>query len=597
MKVSDYIISFLERRGVKDVFLLSGGGMMHILDSLAKNGAINKYYSLNEQAAAFCADAYAQTSGRLGVCLVTTGPGGTNAVTGFASAHIDSTPLLVISGQVRTDAMVGGRKIRQYGAQEIGIVKIVESVSKYAVTVMDPADIRFCLEKAVFLALDGRPGAVWVDVPLDVQGARVEPDSLKPFDPAAETGEPAAALSKDDLDAVFSLLGEARRPVLIAGNGVWQDGSCGALLDFARRANIPVLSSRRIKRLFTDGAGVRFYGCPGALAPRYANYILQNSDAMLSIGCGLGYAMTSYNERNFAPRAKKIINNIDVYEISKLDMEIERGIVCGAGGLLNGLLGDPRTNGLPGWDKWLEYCDGLKHKYPPEKEPPERDGAVSGYALCGAVKKHSSSFDVIVPSSTSYIGAYFYVSYIPKDGQSMIFTMGLGAMGSGLPGAIGACVASGKKRTILIEGDGSLQHNIQELALIKTYGLPLKIFIESNGGYLQIKNMQERHFEGRLAGCTPESGVGFPPLRDIARAYGLRYERVENNAELDEKTACVLNGDDPVLCEIIGSDTPCLFPVVQSRVLENGKMATASMEDMYPFLSQDEHARNMSISI
>ena len=598
MKVSDYLISRLQGFGVKDVFLLSGGGMMHMLDSLAKNNNINKYYNLNEQATSFCADAYAQTTNTLGVCFVTTGPGATNAITGVASAHIDSTPLLVISGQVRTDAMVGDKKVRQYGAQEIGIIPIVESITKYAVTIMKAEEIRYHLEKAIYLATHGRKGAVWLDVPLDVQGAQIAPDSLKAFDPVAENLEPAGHVSDEDIHAVYELLKTAKRPVLLVGYGVIQAGAWRALMDFVRKIGVPVLSSYRAKGLLASNLDVNFFGCPSAIAPRYTNYILQNSDALLSIGCGLGYNLTVFNERNFAFGARKIINNIDPFEISKLDMKIEKAIVCDAGELLSKLMDDLRFSALPDWIEWMDYCNNMRDKYPPQKEGESAvlSNAVDGYTLSQSLWRYSSNSDVIVASMTTYMGDYLCVPYIPKKGQLFVITLGLGAMGSGLPNAVAACIASGKKRTILFEGDGSLQHNIQELALIKTYGLPIKVIVESNGGYLQIKNMQNRHFEGRLAGCDSESGVRFPNLSEIAKAYGLRYEMIKNNNELDDKMNQILMDNEPFLVEVVGSQKPRVLPIVQSRILADGKMATASMEDMFPFLSEEEHAENMRIS-
>jgi len=596
MKVSDYLVSRLQEYGVKDVFLLSGGGMMHMLDSLARCSSINKYYNLNEQATSFCADAYAQTANTLGVCFVTTGPGATNAITGAASAHIDSTPLLVISGQVRTDTMVGGKKVRQYGAQEIGIIPIVESITKYAVTITKAEEIRYHLEKAIYLATTGRKGAVWLDVPLDVQGAQIDPSAMKAFDPAAENLGVAAYASDEDIQAIYELLKKSKRPVLLVGSGVIRAGAEQVLLDFIEKINIPVLSTRRARGLFTDRRNSKFYDCPSIVAPRYTNYILQNCDALISIGCGLRYTITVYNERNFAPRARKIVNNIDIYEVQKLDMDIERCIVCDAKELLKKLLKEDVFSSFPDYGPWFMYCKEMRDKYPLIKEGAVSPGVVDGYKLTDSLRYHSSDSDVVVPSSSSCMGAYLYVSYIPKYGQKFVYPVGLGSMGSGLPNAIGACVAAGKKRTILFEGDGSLQHNIQELALIKTYNLPIKIFAESNGGYLQIKNMQNRHFEGRLAGCTPESGVGFPNLCEIANAYGLRYETIKNNDELDSKMRQIMTNDEPFLVEVTGSQEPRLLPIVQSRILVDGKMATSSMEDMFPFLPEQEHADNMSIS-
>lgn len=593
MKVSDYIISFLESYGVRDVFLLSGGGMMHLLDSLAQSDKIRKYYNLNEQATTFCADAYAQTCRKLGVCFVTTGPGATNAVTGAASAHIDSTPLLVISGQVRTDTMIGDRNVRQYGAQEVSIVSMVAPVTRYAVTIMQPQDVRYHLEKAVWLATHGRKGAVWLDIPLDIQGAQIEPERLRGFSPERELPAEPSPVSQEDIAQVYAMLRQAKRPVILAGSGVLQAEADAKIREFAARMGIPVLSSRRAKEAFPSEFDL-YFGTPGSTAPRYANYILQNSDLLFSIGCGLRYTLTSYNERNFAPRAKKIINNIDPFEISKLEMTVEKSIVADAGSLLDRLLAQPQDPCRCA--DWLRYCRDSRERYALSKEFPDGTDTVDGYRFAAALSQYSLPEDLIIPSVSSSMGGYLNVAYRTRKGQRYLCPIGLGAMGSSLPAAIGACVASGKRRTILCEGDGSLQHNIQELALIKTYSLPIKILIENNGGYISIVNMQKNHFDGRLAGCNPASGVAFPALRDVAAAYGLRYERMESDDVLDEKMKLILSDDQPVLCEIIGSKTPRLLPAVRSRVLADGSMATSSMEDMFPFLPEGEHAENMRIS-
>ena len=306
MKLSDYVVEFLRRREVQDVFLLSGGGIMHLLDSLAKEDRIHKYYNLHEQASGFAADGYAQYANKLGVVFATTGPGATNVVTSLASAYIDSTPLLVISGQVRRDTITTLAGVRQTGAQEVGIIPIVESVTKYAVTVMDPADIRYVLERAVYTALHDRPGTVWVDIPLDVQAAEIDPSSMRGYKPE----EKAAAVNAEDLKEIAAMLAAAKRPVILAGTGVMLAGAREAFVQMVNELQIPTVTSRRARRLFHRGGDRYFYGSTGMVAPRYANYVLQNADFLLVIGSGLRYYLTAYNDENFAPHARKVMVNI-----------------------------------------------------------------------------------------------------------------------------------------------------------------------------------------------------------------------------------------------------------------------------------------------
>ena len=588
MKLSDYVVEFLRRREVQDVFLLSGGGIMHLLDSLAKEDRIHKYYNLHEQASGFAADGYAQYANKLGVVFATTGPGATNVVTSLASAYIDSTPLLVISGQVRRDTITTLAGVRQTGAQEVGIIPIVESVTKYAVTVMDPADIRYVLERAVYTALHGRPGAVWVDIPLDVQAAEIAPSSLRGYEPE----EKAVAVDAEDLQEIAAMLAAAKRPVILAGTGVMLAGAREAFVQMVNELQIPTVTSRRARRLFRCGKERYFYGSAGAVAPRYANYVLQNADFLLVIGSGLRYYLTAYNDENFAPHAKKVMVNIHAPEIEKLRMTVEKTIIMDAGTFIAAFSDLCCTHKMPDWQRWIAYADEMREKYPALSEVvPHADGLTDGYMVTKYINQYAGTDDVYVASPSAF--AYGYNVYELHDGQEYICPVGLGSMGTGLPCAIGACIASGKKRTILGEGDGSLQHNIQELALLREYDLPIKIFIDSNNGYRQIYTMQQTHFAGRFAGCTPESGVGMPNLRRIAEAYGLDYYEIACADETEVIVRRALAGDAPAIINMVSSPAVEFVPIIKSRIGADGKMISSKLEDLYPFLPEDEQRRNM----
>ena len=588
MKLSDYVVEFLRRREVQDVFLLSGGGIMHLLDSLAKEDRIHKYYNLHEQASGFAADGYAQYANKLGVVFATTGPGATNVVTSLASAYIDSTPLLVISGQVRRDTITTLAGVRQTGAQEVGIIPIVESVTKYAVTVMDPADIRYVLERAVYTALHNRPGTVWVDIPLDVQAAEIDPSSLRGYEPE----EKAAAVNAEDLREIAAMLAAAKRPVILAGTGVMLAGAREAFVQMVNELQIPTVTSRRARRLFHRGGDRYFYGSAGMVAPRYANYVLQNADFLLVIGSGLRYYLTAYNDANFAPHARKAIVNIHPSEIEKLGMTVDKAVVMDAVAFIAAFSDLCRMRKMPDWQGWITYADEMREKYPAIAEViPHADGLTDGYMVTKYINQYAGTDDVYVASPSAF--AYGYNVYELHDGQEYICPVGLGSMGTGLPCAIGACIASGKKRTILGEGDGSLQHNIQELALLRQYDLPIKIFIDSNNGYRQIYTMQQTHFAGRFAGCTPESGVGMPNLRSIAEAYGLDYYEIVCADETEEIVRRALADDVPAIINMVSSPAVEFVPIIKSRIGADGKMISSKLEDLYPFLPEEEQRRNM----
>lgn len=590
MKLSDYVVDFLEQKHVKDVFLLSGGGIMHLLDSLAKSNKINKYYNLHEQASGFAADGYAQYGNKLGVVFATTGPGATNVVTSLVSAYIDSTPMLVISGQVKRADITAMPNVRQTGAQEAGIVDIVKSVTKYAVTVMEPSDIKYVLEKALYEAFDGRPGTVWVDIPLDVQAAEINPETLKGYVPSAKKIE---IVSDEQIDAVVNLLQNSERPCIFAGTGIVLSEARNAFVDMVNTMHIPVVTSRRVRRLFNQENGRYFFGSAGMVAPRYANYVLQNSDCVIVIGSGLRYYNTCYNEGHFAPLAKKIIINIQSEEIDKLRMPVELKLVCDAGGFINKLSKVCEEAKLPNWHKWLAYCDEMKAKYPAEKEIPQHDdGLPDGYQVAKNLSIYAKDDDIFVASPSAF--AYGYNLYDLRGSQEYICPIGLGSMGTALPFAIGVCIASGKKRVLLGEGDGSLQHNIQELALLNEYGLPIKVFIDNNGMYRQIYTMQNNHFHGRLAGCNRESGVAMPDLKYIAKAYGLKYYLLDKAENTEEIVREVLSDDEPALVDIVSSPNVEFVPITKSRVGADGKMISSKMEDLYPFLPVEEQAYNMN---
>lgn len=588
MKVSDYIIHRLEEYGVKDVFLLSGGGMMHLLDSLAQSKKIHPWYTLHEQAAAVCAEAASQVTNQIGVCMVTSGPGATNAITGAVNAWIDSDPVLVISGQAKTSDLVGDRGVRQTGSQEVNITKMMQDVTNYSVTIMDKKMVKYHLDKAVYFATHGRKGTVWVDIPLDIQGAQVEEEDLVEFDPDTEGLIPASSISDEDIGEVLDMMKAAKRPLILAGKGVLLDQAASLLQDLCCRLKIPALATCPAKMVFADDYPL-YFGQPGSPAPRYSNWILQNCDLLLTVGSRLNTSITVFDESRFACRAKQIIVDIDKNEILKLQIPFAKTLVCGARDFLVRL--NAQTNDMAPLETagWIEYCRTAKAAYPVWKEQqPKPQNQVNAYLFGHILSEYICSEDVYVYSSTGRASVISAICYERKEGQVVVDLEGLGSMGFALPAAIGSCIASGKRRTITIEGDGSMQHNIQELALIQGYGLPIKLFVLNNGGYSSISGMQDNHFQGRHAGCDEASGVFFCSMEKAAELYGLRYDAIHSDSEIEPVLQRVMADDAPVLCEFFVDPTFDEIPKAVSRVNPDGTMSSSSLEDLYPFLPREE---------
>lgn len=594
IKVSDYIIQFLVNQGIRDLFLVPGGGMMHLLDAAKRQEKLNLIFNLNEQASGICAESYAQFTGHLGACMLTTGPGATNAITGCAGAWLDSTPAIFISGQCKTQQMGQLRGLRIYGAQEVAIVPCVKPVTKYAVTILDKEKVRYHLEKAVYLATHGRKGPVWLDVPLDIQGALVDTDRLKAYDPVEEGDKFTSQIKDDVIFDVYKLINMARRPVILIGHGVVASGCQQKIYQLVRELGIPVLVTWRAKGIFNDDEPL-FMGSPGTVAPRYANYTLQNADFLLVIGSRLNALITAYDEPNFASGAKKVIVDVEQAEIDKLDMEFACKIVADAGDFIHMMLEHKSKYKSADRSKWLDFCTRLKQKYPivQEIQPFDQEGKTDGYRFADRLSHYAQADDVFVGSSSGRTCGISHLAFRLKKGQRFVTSMGIGSMGWCLPSAISCCVASGKKRTLLLEGDGSLQHNIQELQLITTYMLPVKLFVFSNQGYASIYTMQRNNFEGRYAGCNVNSGLVFPNIQETARLYGLPYFCIHTSDEIDSVLEQIMMDNRPCLCEIKGSIQFDEIPKSVTTVNTDGTFSSCRLENLYPYVSAAEQEKNM----
>jgi len=591
IKLSDYVFKFLASAGVKDVFLLPGGGCMHLVDSLGQREDINYICCLHEQAAVIAAEAYGQYTNRFGVALVTTGPGSTNAITGVVGAWIDSTPLLVLSGQVKRQDMLRNVGVRQMGIQEVDIISIVKPNTKYAVTVLEPEMIKYHLQEALNLATTGRKGPVWIDIPLDVQGSVIEEDDLEEFRPPVAKGNRAELNSK--AQKALKLLAQATRPVILLGNGVRQSGAWKDFSKIIDLLRIPVLVTWKAADMMYENHPL-YCGKPGVIGQRGANFVQQNADWIMTLGARLDLCQVAHSYPNFARAAKKIIIDIDGAEIKKLKtfgMNIDVQVNADIGCFLKELLVFLEEKTIKDYREWLDRCLQWKKQYPvllPEYK--KSKGLINPYVLLDVLSDILEEDDLIVPGSSGACAELTQQAYRLKQGQRILNTPGLGAMGFGLPASMGACLASGRRRTISIIGDGGLQHNIQELETLSRLQLPIKIFILNNNGYGSIKAMQENHFNSRYVCCNAQSGLTLPDICRIATAYGLKATRIKNQKNLKEKVLEVIRTEGTMICDLLVDPDIPTSPRVSSQVLPDGRIVSTPMEDLWPFLDRNEFA-------
>jgi acetolactate synthase-1/2/3 large subunit len=599
VKLSDYIFQFVAELGIKHVFMLSGGGAMHLDDSLGRCKPIEYVCNLHEQACAIAAEAYAKITQDLGVVLVTTGPGGTNAITGVAGAWLDSTPCLFISGQVKRPDLKGNSGLRQLGVQEVDIVSLVAPITKYAVTVTDPKSIRYHLEKAVYLAKTGRPGPVWIDVPLDVQAAPIDETALSGFQPGVD--EPPLfdeAKMCEQVGQVIELLNRAERPLILAGSGIRLARAGGELLSLIDRLGIPAEAATSLGIDLIPGDHRLFFGRPGPIAPRYANFILQNCDLLIAIGARLDMAMTAYAHDRLARGAKKVMVDIDPAEIAKMQTTIHVPVQADAGAFLREFL--KRSNDVRPRDRsaWLARCRGWRERYPVVlREHRELRSTVSTYYFTEVLCQQINGDDVVASGSSGNAVELFHLCYQHKAGQRVIHTRGLGAMGFGIPAAIGACLAAGRRRTICLDGDGGFHLNIQELETVARLKLPIKFFVINNNGYASIRISQAGYFQGRLCGADPTSGVTLPDLLKISEAYGIRAVRLADQDDLPARLGALLNEPGPLVVDVMVPPDEVRAPRVISVPRPDGSMVSKPLEDLWPFLDREEFRSNMIVPI
>ena len=598
MKLSDYVSSFIAKQGVGHVFLLPGGGCMHLVDSVGKESGLRFVACLHEQGASIAADGYAQYSGNLGVALVTTGPGSTNAITGVAGSWIESVPVLILSGQVKTADIKPSQDMRMKGFQEVDTENIVKPITKYAVTVRDPKLIRYHLEKAVYLARHGRPGPVWLDIPLDIQAASIEPGELKRFDPEefSTSASQGKGLNKDLFKRLIGMISASKRPVIIAGNGIRLGGNFALFVETIERLGIPVLMTWKGCDLMDDQHPL-YFGRPGVLAQRGANFIQQNADLVIAVGARLDFGQIGYASQTFARGAKKVIVDIDALELAKFNFLVELPLHVDAGEFWKGLHESLGEYQRPNWSEWVSRCKNWKSNYPVvTEEYRNQKEYANSYVLVEKLSEMMSSDDLLVPGSSGACSDVCLQSFKVKKGQRVLNSPGIGAMGFGIPQTIGACIASGGKRTVNVNGDGGFQMNIQELETVHRLGLPIKYFILNNQGYASMRVTHRNYFQGRLVASDASSGLTLPDVRKIADAYGISNNRISLNGEIGDKIKGAFETKGPFITEVMIDPEEVTAPKVKSFIGEDGKLVSKPLEDMAPFLDRKEFLKNMIVS-
>lgn len=596
IRLADYVADFLAEKGVSDVFSVVGGGAMHLNDAFGHHDKLHVTYNHHEQACAIAAEAYARIDNRIAAVCVTTGPGGTNALTGVLGGWLDSIPMFIISGQVRYDTtaryaeqFTDGLKLRAVGDQEYDIVKSVEHMTKYAVMVENPLDIRYVLEKAWHTATTGRPGPVWVDVPVNFQGSFIETDELKGYDSAEDDMMLPPEVSREIIDEVIEKIKKAERPVLHAGYGIRLSGGYDAFRRVVEKLNIPVVTYWNAVDLIEDENPL-YTGRAGNMGDRAGNWAIQNADLIIAIGTRISIRQVGYNWKTWARGAQVIMVDIDKAEMKKHTIHVDMPIWADAGDFLTKLDGAV-TEPLKKWGMWQEVCLNWRKNYPVvTKAQEEYNGeGVNVYAFMKYMssKLPEGSLTAVSNGACCVVGNQ---AYVIKKGSRMANNSAVASMGYGLPASIGTCIGGGRKDTICLEGDGSIMMNLQELMTVITNKLPVKIFLINNKGYHSIRLTQNNLFKEKAKiGIGPESGdLSFPEFRKIADAFGYRYYKASTNEEMRSVVDKVLGLEGAVFCEIFTDTEQVWEPKSSTKRLEDGTLVSPPLEDLAPFLPREE---------
>lgn len=591
VKVAQYIADFLVDMGTEHVFTVTGGGAMHLNDALGHKEGLTCIYNHHEQACAIAAEGYARYTGKIAAVCVTTGPGGTNAITGVVGGWQDSIPMFVISGQVKRETTTWSTEVplRQLGDQEFQIVECVSGMTKYAKMVTEPTEIRYHLEKAWYLANNGRKGPVWIDVPVDVQAAWIETDKLQGFDPSELAERENPVYDKTLTGTVFDKIKAAKRPVILAGTGVRLSGAYDTFRALTDKLQIPVVTAWNAHDLLEDEYAY-YCGRPGSVGTRGGNFVVQNSDLLIVLGCRMNIRQISYNYKEFAKRAYKIVVDIDEAELRKPTVKVDLPIHADLKDVMKDWLN--HDGGQTSHDEWTKWCREINRKYPAAlPEYYQKSSPVNPYVYIREMSRHLSSDESIVTGNGSACVITFQAMEI-KRGQRLFTNSGCAAMGYGFPAALGVAVARKGERVICIDGDGSFQMNIQELQTVVYHKMNLKIIILNNNGYHSIRQTQTNLFQPPLVGVCDDNGISFPDMEKIAGAYGLGYVKIDDHSRIDEGMEQFLGMEGPVICEVICDPGQNFEPKLSSKVMPDGTIVSPEIDDMYPFLTREEYEAN-----
>ena len=603
-RLADYIADFLVEHGVTDCFSVVGGGAMHLNDAFGHKAGLKVTYNHHEQACAMAAEAYARLDNRIAAVCVTTGPGGTNALTGVVGGWLDSIPMFVISGQVRYDTTsryaLSYTKIplRSMGDQEYDIVKSAAPMTKYAVMVEDPRQIRYILEKAWHLATTGRPGPVWIDVPVDYQGCFIETDDLTAYDSSDDDDDLPPPVDDYTLRTVIDKIKTAKRPVFHAGYGIRLSGGYNIFRSVAEKLNIPVVTYWNAVDLIEDEHPL-YCGRAGNMGDRAGNWAIQNADLILAVGTRISIRQVGYNWKTWARAAEVIMVDIDKAEMRKPTLHIDMPIWADAKDFLK-RMDDCISGQVYRGEEWISICRGWKENYPVVRQAyyDESRPEVNVYAFVRYLssKLPENSLTAVSNGACCVVGSQ---AYVIKKGSRMANNSAIASMGYGLPAAIGTCLGGGRRSTICLEGDGSIMMNLQELQTIITNNLPIKIFLINNNGYHSIRITQTNLFgDHSRVGIGPESGdLSFPEFSKIADAFGYKYFSAHNNREMKEVVDKVIDMDGPLFAEIFTDTQQVWEPKSSTKKLPDGTLVSPPLEDMAPFLAREELERNMFIPL
>lgn len=595
VKIADWMAQYLVDQGIKYNFTVPGGGAMHMNVAFGHQEGLKNIFVQHEQSAAIAAESYFRATNELPMVCCTTGPGGTNTLTGVLGAWLDSIPMIIISGQVRyaTTARAAGIPVRAMGDQEYDITPLVAHMTKYAEMIIDPKMVKYHLQKALYLAKHGRPGPVWLDVPLDVQGGYIDPEEFVEFD-ENEIKEQIPVVDEKTIATVIDKVKKAKRPVLNVGSAIHSTNTLQLMRKVAEKLGIPVAVAFDACDLMPHDNDL-FVGMPGLLGDRAGNWAIQNADLVLSVGCRLSCRQVGYNVKNWAREAYVIMVDIDKYELIKPSIHVEMPVQADAKDFLE-KLDRALQKPLERHSEWLTICQEWKQNYPVvQKKHYSKDGLANAYCFLNEIS-HRAKEDQYIVLGNGTVEACMHALYI-KEHTRVICNSGAASMGYDLPAAIGCCFAIGKKDTVCLTGDGSIQMNLQELQTIVFHKLPIKIFVVNNQGYHSMRQTEGNLFpEYTKVGVGPESGdLSFPEMKKIAEAYGIPYMAAKSNEEIPDAVDKMLNMQGYAMCEIFVDINQKFEPKSATRKLEDGTLVSPPLEDLAPFLPREELEKIMII--